>query len=242
SAAGTRRAAREAWVLRAGLGEGQGVRAPGRHDREEASARWHRASAERLRARRARSCDPRRRRVPRQGAERRIRAAHRQSRRRRSRAHRPDRGRGRRAPRERPAARTARARRARGLRGRALAPLRARVMRVIAGSAKGRTLVAPKGNATRPATDRIRESLFAILEPDLEGARVLDLFAGAGTLGIEALSRGAARVTFVERSAEALKALRKNLAATGFADRAQVSAANVVAFLDGVAGPFDLVF
>jgi len=115
-------------------------------------------------------------------------------------------------------------------------------VRVIAGSAKGRTLDAPRGGATRPATDRIRESLFAILEPVLGDAHVLDLFAGAGTLGIEALSRGAARVTFVERSAEALKSLRKNLAATGFADRADVSAANVLAFLDGVAGPFDLVF
>src|SRR5207245_7043632 len=105
--------------------------------------------------------------------------------------HRRDRSGGRRAPRERPAARTARARRARRRCRRALAPLRARVMRVIAGSARGRTLVVPKGGGTRSATDRIRESLFGILEPDLDGARVLDLFAGAGTLGIEALSRGA---------------------------------------------------
>ena len=115
-------------------------------------------------------------------------------------------------------------------------------MRVIAGSAKGRTLDAPRNGTTRPATDRIRESLFAILEPILDDARVLDLFAGAGTLGIEALSRGAASAVFVERSAEALKALRKNLAATGFTDRTQVSAADVLAFLDAVAGPFDLVF
>ena len=74
-------------------------------------------------------------------------------------------------------------------------------MRVIAGEAKGRTLVVPRGGGTRSATDRIRETLFAIVEPELEGARVLDLFAGAGTLGIEALSRGAARATFVERGA-----------------------------------------
>jgi len=116
-------------------------------------------------------------------------------------------------------------------------------LRVIAGSAKGRTLDAPHGGGTRPATDRIRETLFAILEPILGDARVLDLFAGAGTLGIEALSRGSASVTFVERSAEALKALRKNIASTGFGDRAEVVAANVLAFLEQhVVGPYDVVF
>ena len=110
-------------------------------------------------------------------------------------------------------------------------------MRVIAGEAKGRTLVAPKGTGTRPATDRIRETLFAILEPELGDSRVLDLFAGAGTMGIEALSRGAAHVTFVERSAEALDALRRNVKATGFVDRAEVVSANVIGFLDrGVPG------
>ncbi|HJW49178.1 MAG TPA: 16S rRNA (guanine(966)-N(2))-methyltransferase RsmD [Candidatus Limnocylindria bacterium] len=116
-------------------------------------------------------------------------------------------------------------------------------MRVIAGIAKGRTLDVPRGGGTRSATDRIRETLFAILEPILGDARVLDLFAGAGTLGIEALSRGSASVTFVERSAEALKALRKNIASTGFDDRAEVVAANVLAFLEQqVAGPYDVVF
>ncbi len=116
-------------------------------------------------------------------------------------------------------------------------------MRVIAGSAKGRTLDAPRGGATRPATDRIRETLFAILEPILRDARVLDLFAGAGTLGIESLSRGAATVTFVEHSAEALKTLRKNVASTGFAAQSEVVAADVLAFLEQrVAGPYDVVF
>ena len=105
-------------------------------------------------------------------------------------------------------------------------------MRVIAGEAKGRSLVVPRGGRTRAATDRIRETLFAILEPDLGDARVLDLFAGAGTMGIEALSRGAAHATFVERSAPAVVALRKNLAATGFAERADIVAANVIGFLD----------
>jgi 16S rRNA (guanine966-N2)-methyltransferase len=105
-------------------------------------------------------------------------------------------------------------------------------VRVIAGEAKGRTLVAPPGTGTRPATDRIRETLFQILEPDLGDAWVLDLFAGAGTMGIEALSRGAARATFVERAAPALTALRKNVASTGFAERSEVVAANVIGFLD----------
>jgi 16S rRNA (guanine966-N2)-methyltransferase len=116
-------------------------------------------------------------------------------------------------------------------------------VRVIAGSAKGRTLDAPRGGATRPATDRIRETLFAILEPILGDARVLDLFAGAGTLGIEALSRGSASVTFVERSAEALKTLRRNIASTGFGDRSELVPMNVLSFLEqSAAGPYDLVF
>src|SRR5437660_12122425 len=114
-------------------------------------------------------------------------------------------------------------------------------MRVIAGEAKGRTLVVPRGGGTRAATDRLRETLFAILEPRLEGARVLDLFAGAGSLGIEALSRGAAAVTFVERGPEALKALRRNLEATRLSERASVVAANVLGYLDlAPAGPCDL--
>ncbi len=116
-------------------------------------------------------------------------------------------------------------------------------MRVIAGIAKGRTLVPPRGTATRPATDRIREALFAILEPSLGDARALDLFAGAGTLGIEALSRGAAHATFVERSSDALAALRRNLRATGFADRSDIVPANVLAYLErSVAAPYDVVF
>jgi len=116
-------------------------------------------------------------------------------------------------------------------------------MRVIAGEAKGRTLVVPRGGGTRAATDRIRETLFAILEPELGDANVADLFAGAGSLGIEALSRGAARATFVERGAEALKAIRRNLETTGFAGRSEVVAANVIAYLDSrPPGPFDVVF
>jgi 16S rRNA (guanine966-N2)-methyltransferase len=116
-------------------------------------------------------------------------------------------------------------------------------MRVIAGIAKGRPLVVPRGGGTRAATDRIRETLFAILEPELPDARVLDLFAGAGTLGIEALSRGGQHATFVERSAPALAALRRNLEATGFTQRSDIVPANVLAYLEHpLAVPYQLIF
>jgi 16S rRNA (guanine966-N2)-methyltransferase len=116
-------------------------------------------------------------------------------------------------------------------------------MRVVAGEAKGRRLVSPPAATTRAATERIRESLFGSLDPLLADARVLDLFAGAGTLGIEALSRGAAHATFVERDRAALSAIRANLAATGFTQRARVIAASVMTFLGrDPGGPYDLVF
>ncbi len=115
-------------------------------------------------------------------------------------------------------------------------------MRVIAGVAKGRRLVIARGGGTRSATDRVRETLFAILTPRLQDARVLDLFAGAGTLGIEALSRGAATATFVERSPEAVAALRRNLRATKLEDRAEVIASGVHSYLGRVGETFDLVF
>ena len=86
-------------------------------------------------------------------------------------------------------------------------------MRVIAGSARGRRLVAPAGSATRPTSDRVREALFSILGPPEPDLRALDLFAGAGTLGIEALSRGAAAAVFVDSSRAALRCLRRNLEA-----------------------------
>ena len=83
-------------------------------------------------------------------------------------------------------------------------------MRVVAGAFKGRPLHAPKGSRTRPTADRVREALFSILGP-VEGLRVLDLFAGSGALGIEALSRGAASATFVDSSSQAVAAVRRNL-------------------------------
>ncbi|MGH3008667.1 MAG: 16S rRNA (guanine(966)-N(2))-methyltransferase RsmD [Gaiellaceae bacterium] len=94
-------------------------------------------------------------------------------------------------------------------------------MRVIAGSRKGHTLVAPRGQDTRPTSDRVRENVFNLVGP-LDDARVLDLFAGSGALGIEALSRGAASAVFVERDPDAIKAIERNL------DKLRLTGARVV--------------
>ena len=94
-------------------------------------------------------------------------------------------------------------------------------MRVISGRFGGRTLVAPAGAATRPTADRVREALFSVLA-DVEGNAVLDLYAGTGALGIEALSRGATRATFVENARHALRALRQNLDALELGDATTV--------------------
>lgn len=115
-------------------------------------------------------------------------------------------------------------------------------MRIVAGRHKGRRLRAPAGAATRPTTDRVREALFSILGP-LDGMHVLDLYAGSGALGLEALSRGAESVTFVESARPALEAIRANLAAAG--DDAEVVATDALKWLR--AAPtrnraFDLVF
>jgi 16S rRNA (guanine966-N2)-methyltransferase len=118
-------------------------------------------------------------------------------------------------------------------------------VRVIAGRFGGRRLSAPRGARTRPTADRVRESLFSVLG-DLEGARVLDLFAGSGALGIEALSRGAAEATFVDSAPAALRALRENLAALEIgAEAAEVRRADARAFLRTArksGRQYDLVF
>src|SRR5262245_52915181 len=102
--------------------------------------------------------------------------------------------------------------------------------RVIAGSARGRLLVAA-GPGTRPLSDRLKEALFAIIEPDLRDAAFLDLFAGSGAAGIEALSRGASRAVFVERDPDAIRAIETNLTATGLRDRATVVRADARTWL-----------
>jgi 16S rRNA (guanine966-N2)-methyltransferase len=104
-------------------------------------------------------------------------------------------------------------------------------MRVIAGRHGGRRLQAPPGDATRPTADRVREALFSVLGARVEGARVLDLFAGSGALGIEALSRGADSVTFVESAPAALRVLRANL--TALDEDAEVVRADALRWLHG---------
>jgi 16S rRNA (guanine966-N2)-methyltransferase len=109
-------------------------------------------------------------------------------------------------------------------------------MRVIAGSAKGHHLKAPRGTGTRPATDLVRGAIFSILETSAQSwARVLDLFSGSGALGIEALSRGAGWVDFVEQEPKCCRIIRENLGKTDLADRAHVycrSVAKALSFLE----------
>jgi 16S rRNA (guanine966-N2)-methyltransferase len=116
-------------------------------------------------------------------------------------------------------------------------------MRVVAGTAGGRRLTAPAGSGTRPTTDRVREATFNALGSmgALDGAVVLDAYAGSGALGIEALSRGAASCTFVERERAALVVVEANLAATGLDDRARVVGGDVRGHLAATRTAHDLV-
>ena len=115
-------------------------------------------------------------------------------------------------------------------------------MRVIAGELRGRRLKAPEGEGTRPMLDRVREALFGTLQPWLEGALVLDLFAGSGALGIEALSRGARRVRFVERNANASACLEANVSALGLDDAVEVVRGDALARFSWGERPADIVF
>jgi 16S rRNA (guanine966-N2)-methyltransferase len=117
-------------------------------------------------------------------------------------------------------------------------------MRVVGGELGGRPIAAPRGRATRPTSERAREAIFSILA-DVGGARVLDLFAGSGALGIEALSRGAVNATFVDSSAAAAAAIERNLASLGLRERARVMRCDVRIALRGAArsaDAYDLVF
>ena len=116
-------------------------------------------------------------------------------------------------------------------------------MRIIAGEWRGRKLIAPKGDVTRPTADRTRETLFSMLVSRLgsfEGLSVLDLFAGSGALGLEALSRGAGSCLFVEQDGDALKALRSNVEALGARARTTIQAGSVMA-MGAARGTFDLI-
>ena len=113
-------------------------------------------------------------------------------------------------------------------------------MRVVSGSAKGTVLEAPKGMTTRPTSDKAKEGVFSAIQCELGGARVLDIFAGSGGMGIEALSRGAASCVFVDIDNSALRCIRSNLAKTKL--KGEVVRRDAIAFLNSCAGRFDIIF
>lgn len=115
-------------------------------------------------------------------------------------------------------------------------------MRIIAGIHKGRRLDAPDWPGLRPTSDRLRETLFNVLAPRIEGARFLDAYAGTGAVGIEALSRGAAHVTFLEQDRRAQTLIQANLDRCGVADRYAIIRAGFKGATEGLEGPFDVVF
>ena len=115
-------------------------------------------------------------------------------------------------------------------------------MRVISGTARGRKLFSPEGMDTRPTSDRVKEAIFNIISPEIRAARVLDLFAGSGALGIEALSRGAESAVFVENNKTAQEVLTKNIEITRFDDKSKVFCLSYDAYLESASEKFDIVF
>ena len=117
-------------------------------------------------------------------------------------------------------------------------------LRVIAGSAKGRRLKLVPGDSTRPIMDRVKEALFSILGRSVMEATILDLFAGTGSVGIEALSRGAKQAVFVEKNSNAIKTIKENLEITGLADRALIRRTDVFVLLKAPppATPYDFIY
>ena len=116
------------------------------------------------------------------------------------------------------------------------------LMRVITGSARGKRLVTPVGRDVRPTPERVKEGLFSALQFDIEGRRVLDLFAGSGQLSVEALSRGADSAVLVDNSATSVKASRSNIEACGFGDKAKIVQSDYTAFCAMSRDTFDIVF
>lgn len=115
-------------------------------------------------------------------------------------------------------------------------------MRIITGAARGKKLQSLEGERVRPTPDRVKEALFNIIQFDLEGRRVLDLFAGSGQLGLEALSRGAQEAVFVDSSRDSAGVVERNISATGFGERAKVVNADFASFLSRNPQPFDIAF
>ena len=115
-------------------------------------------------------------------------------------------------------------------------------MRIITGTHRGKKLLTLEGEQVRPTTDRVKESLFNILQFQLEGRRFLDLFAGSGQIGLEALSRGAAHCVFVDAAKESVRVVEKNIQSTGLGDRAKVVNLDFAAYLRTCRERFDIVF
>lgn len=115
-------------------------------------------------------------------------------------------------------------------------------MRVITGSARGRVLETLPGDDVRPTVDRVKEAVFSIIQFELEGRRVLDLFGGSGQMAVEALSRGAASATILDNSRRSIDVIRRNLQTTKLADRASVLEADAVAFVHNTRNTFDIAF
>lgn len=115
-------------------------------------------------------------------------------------------------------------------------------MRVITGSARGRRLITLEGDEVRPTTDKVKESLFNIIQFDVEGSLFLDLFAGSGQIGIEALSRGARQAVFVDKSKKSIDTVRENLKTTGLDKKASVVLSDSISFLKTRSERYDIVF
>ncbi len=115
-------------------------------------------------------------------------------------------------------------------------------MRVISGKARGISLKAPDGMQTRPTADRVKEALFSIIQFDVPGTRVLDLFGGTGQLGIEALSRGAKYAVFVDAREESCRVIRENIRKTGFAEQTSVVRSDYMQYLQRCREKFDIIF
>lgn len=115
-------------------------------------------------------------------------------------------------------------------------------MRVITGTARGRRLETLSGEDVRPTAERVKEAIFSIIQFDIEGRRFLDLFAGSGQMGVEALSRGAELAVFVDASEASVQVVKKNLADTGLADRARVLRSDYASYLAHAGRDFDIAF
>lgn len=115
-------------------------------------------------------------------------------------------------------------------------------MRVITGSARGRKLETLAGDEVRPTTDMVKEAVFSIIQFQVQGRAFLDMFAGSGQMGIEALSRGAREATFIDMRRDAVSVIRKNLETTGFEDKAQIVNADAPSFVKSSAKKFDVAF